>query len=202
MIVVPPTAEGLARAAEAVGGGEAVAYPTETVYGLGVDPFSESALARLFAVKRRSQGQAVLVIIAEPGQAREVAESVSPRAAACIEAFWPGALSLVLPRSRRVPDQLTGGRQTVCVRCPASDIARDLCRSVGGPVTSTSANVSGESPARSLADITLAGVAIGVDGGTLAPSAPSTVFDPERGEILREGVISREEIDKVLKRRS
>lgn len=197
MIIVPPTAEGLASAAAAIRAGEVVAYPTETVYGLAVDPFSEAAIARLFAVKERDRGKPLLLIVAGVDQLSRVAAEFSERAQAYARAFWPGPLSLLLPKSSAIPDILTAGGAKICVRCPACDIARALCREAGGAVTSSSANLSGEEPVLSLSSLHLPGVAIGIDGGTLPPSAPSTVFDPELGIVLREGAISRAQLDAV-----
>ncbi|MDQ1257876.1 MAG: L-threonylcarbamoyladenylate synthase, partial [Candidatus Hydrogenedentes bacterium] len=116
------------------------------------------------------------------------------RARAYAEAFWPGPLSLLLPKAPGLPDALTAGRGEVCVRCPGLDTARALCRAAGSALTSTSANRSGQSPARSLDELDLPGVSIAIDGGTLPPSPPSTVFDPETCRILREGVISEAQL--------
>lgn len=198
MKIVSPTAEGLHIAAAAIRAGEIVACPTDTMYGLGVDPFSETAIRRLQAVKQREPGRPILVIVADQRQLIQVAAEVTPQAAAYIEAFWPGALSLLFPKAAGLPDILTAGGKTVCARCPACEIARGLCRATGQAVTSSSANVSGHAPARSLDEINLPDVAVGVDGGVLQSEFPSTVFDPERGEILREGAISKAELDAVV----
>jgi len=197
MKTLPATPEGIARAARAVRDGVVVAYPTETVYGLGADPFSDAAVHRLFEVKRRDPGNPVLLIVADLDQLERVVARVSDKARAYAEAFWPGPLSLLLPKAEALADAVTAGRDKVCVRCPASATARSLCEAVGSAVTSTSANRSGEPPARSLADVGLRGVAFGVDGGLLAPSLPSTVFDPDLGQVLREGVISSAQLAAV-----
>ena len=198
MRIVAPDKEGMAAAAEALLRGEVVAYPTETVYGLGVDPFSERALEQLFSVKGRDRAKPVLLIVAGIEDLAKVAAGFSDRAAAYAEAFWPGPLSLLLPASPGLASGVTAGGDTVCVRCPACAVARDLCAAVGGAVTSTSANRSGEDPARRLDEADLPGVAIGLDGGPLAPSAPSTVLDPETGEILRHGAVSEAAIRACL----
>ena len=197
MKILAPTADNVAEAARAILGGGIVAYPTETVYGLGVDPFSEGAVAGLFRAKKRDRGKPVLLIVAGFDQLEGVAGPVSDRAAAYAHRFWPGPLSLLLPKSDALPEILTAGSDKVCVRCPGGDCARDLCRAVGHAVTSSSANFSGDSPARSLDEVNLAGVMFGLDGGVLPASAPSTVFDPESGRILREGVISEAELRAV-----
>ena len=190
MKVVPPTPEGIEAAAQAIRAGEVVAYPTETVYGLAVDPFSEDALQRLFSAKERPGSNPILLIVADAGQLAQVVSAVSPRAHACIQAFWPGPLSMLFPKSPRLPDALTAASSKVCVRQPACVIARDLCLAFGGAITSSSANISGGVPARSPDDIRLSMVSLCIDGGVLGSSPPSTVFDPDTGRVLRAGVIS------------
>ncbi|MBN2311127.1 MAG: threonylcarbamoyl-AMP synthase [Candidatus Hydrogenedentes bacterium] len=184
-----PDPDGIAEAAEALRRGAIVAYPTETVYGLAVDPFQEDALRRLFAAKQRDPQHPILLIIADESQLPPVVARVSPRAHAYARAFWPGPLSLVLPKAPGLSALAAAGTDTICVRCPGSPIARDLCRRFGAALTSTSANLSGEPAARSLDEIRLPGIELGLDGGLLPESAPSTVFDPETGQLYREGAI-------------
>jgi L-threonylcarbamoyladenylate synthase len=181
-------------AAEAIQTGEVVAYPTETVYGLGVNPFNVDAIERLFAAKERDAGKPVLLIVADMDQLAEVIAKHEEQSLRYAEAFWPGPLSLLFQKSERVPDAITAGSGKVCVRCPSCEVARRLCRAVGHAITSTSANLSGEPPARSLAGLDLPGVAVAIDGGTLQPSPPSTVFDPETRCVLREGTIAEERL--------
>lgn len=197
MRTVPPTPGGIQEAAEAIRHGDVVAYPTETVYGLAVDPFSSQALERLFEAKGRDRGNPVLLVVANDEQLREVVAEISPASMACIRAFWPGPLSLLFEPSARLPRELLGGRDRVCVRQTSSSVARDLCLAVGSAITSTSANWSGEPAARCLSQVTLAGIAVGIDGGELEPSAPSTVFDADRGIIVRLGAVTRETIEEV-----
>lgn len=198
MKIVPPTAEGLALAAEAIRAGKVVAYPTDTVYGLGADPFSESAVRRLFEIKGRDEGKLVLLVVADEPQLREVVASVPRVAAIYMQAFWPGPLSLLFPKSYRMPPAVTAGSNNVCVRCPACRVARALCRAVGTAVTSSLANLSGGVPARSLGELNLPGVAVGIDAGTLAVLEVSTVFDPTHGTVLRKGAVSDAELRAVL----
>lgn len=195
MKVVPASLEGIAAAAQAIRSGEVVAYPTETVYGLGVDPFSEAAVRRLFEVKQRDRGKPVLLIVADFDQLAEVTSRISDKARAYAQAFWPGPLSLLLPRSATLAEAVTAGSTKVCVRCPGSAAARQLCEAVGSAITSTSANRSGRPPISCLDELDLRGVGLGVDGGVLESGVPSTVFDPDTGEILRAGVITRVQLD-------
>jgi len=192
--IVAPTAEGIRIAAEAIRAGEVVAYPTETLYGLGVDPFSEAALARLIEVKGRDPNKPFLLIAADMDQVARVACDISLRAQAYAAAFWPGPLSLLLPKTPGLAYGVTAASDKVCVRIPACDTARELCRLVGRAVTSSSANPAGKPPARCLAEIRLPGVAVGIDGGTLAPSPPSTIYDPDLDILLRKGAISRQQL--------
>jgi len=194
MRIVPPTDEGLAQAADAIRAGHVVAYPTETVYGLAVDPFNTDAVERLFRVKGRDRGNPVLLIVGGLYQLPCVTRGLSDAARAYADAFWPGPLSLLLPRADALPDSVTAGSENVCIRCPACSIARGLCRAVGGPITSSSANASGQPPARAVADLDLPGVALAIDGGLLPPSPPSTVFDPDTGSVLRPGAIPEERL--------
>ena len=194
MILLPPTAEGLAQAAQAIRAGQVVAYPTETSYGLAADPFSGDALRALFEAKNRETANPILVIISGPSQLEGLAAAISPRARAYMEAFWPGPLSLLLPKENRVPRLLTAGFPKVCVRCPACPVARDLCDAVGGPITSTSANLAGRPPARSLQGLELPGVSLGIDAGSLPDSPPSTIFDPDEMQVIREGAVPREKL--------
>ncbi|MCX5758293.1 MAG: L-threonylcarbamoyladenylate synthase [Candidatus Hydrogenedentes bacterium] len=195
---LPPTPEGIREAAAAIRAGEVVAYPTETVYGLAVDPFSEDAVQRLFAVKERDRGKPVLLIVADVGQLTAAVATMSPAAETCMRAFWPGPLSLLLPKAPGLAHGITTGMPKICVRVTSQPIARALCLAVGGPITSTSANRSGNEPARSLDEIDMPGIAIGLDGGMLAPSPPSTVFDPDEWRIIRAGAVSEDALRNVF----
>lgn len=184
--------DGIAAAAEALHRGEVVAYPTETVYGLGVDPGNEAALERLFDVKGRDSQRSVILIGDSVEHFGPYVKELSRYSQAVAERFWPGPLSLVLSAHDGIADALTGPNNTVCVRIPGLDSARELCRTFGGAITSTSANRSGESPATNTNDAALPGVAIVLDGGVLGHSTPSTVYDPERRTVLRAGAVAEE----------
>ena len=200
MRILPPTSEGIREAATLIRQGDIVAYPTETVYGLAADPFSNAAVQRLFEVKSRDTANPVLLLVADADQLAAVVARVSPAAAACMRAFWPGPLSLLFPKSDRLSPVLTAGRDTVCVRQTPHAVARDLCLAVGTAITSSSANRSGEPPARSLQELDLPGIAAGLDGGALPARAPSTVFDPETRAVLRQGAIAEADLAAVMGR--
>jgi L-threonylcarbamoyladenylate synthase len=196
--VMPDTA-GIEEAAEILVSGGVVAYPTETVYGLGADPFSEPALDNLFRVKARDANHPVLLIVADARQAFSLASAVSRRASACMKAFWPGPLSILLPAVPGLPARLLDTSGHVCVRCPGHETARALCKRFGSPLTSTSANLSGMPPAYSAEEACLPGVALGLDGGILEASPPSTVYDPETNSILRSGPVTMEMIEEACR---
>lgn len=194
MEIAAPTSRGIAKAAELLRSGEVVAYPTETVYGLGADPFSVEALDALYRVKRRDPGSPVLLIVSSMAQLDAIVAGISPRAAAYAEAFWPGPLSLLLRPSRELPETLLGAESKVCVRRTSCAIAAALCDAFGGAIVSTSANTSGKTPAMSPDEIEPVGIALCLDGGRLGPSPPSTVLDPDTGRVIREGAISRQQL--------
>jgi L-threonylcarbamoyladenylate synthase len=196
--VFAPTPEGIAAAAATIRSGELVVYPTETVYGIGADPFNPVAVERLFAVKQRESGRPIILIIADPDDLREIAMEVSDATRTCVKTFWPGPLSLLVPKLPRVPDAITGGDAKVCVRCPSSEIARALCRNVGHVITSTSANRSGQAAARSLRDVESLGVDAAIDGGTLPDRLPSTVYDADLNRVIREGAVPPEALRAAL----
>jgi len=119
---------------------------------------------------------------------------------ACMEAFWPGPLSLLFEPSEIVPAPITAGSGKVCIRYTAHPIAQELCRVWGAAITSTSANRSGQPPALSTEELELPGVTLVLEGGLLPPSPPSTVYDPITRRILRQGAILESEIENALNR--
>jgi len=193
--------ESIRAAAAAIARGGVVAIPTDTLYGLAVDPFSEDAVARLFAVKGRSAGNAVALIAADLGQVKTQIGSLPPAAQRLAESYWPGPLTMLLARPARVPAELTGGSARVGVRVPNHDIARALCRACGHVLTATSANMSGEPPtddpgvvARVFAS---SDVELLLDGGRTPGGPPSTivdVLDDGTLHLIRPGAIDWEEI--------
>jgi L-threonylcarbamoyladenylate synthase len=181
----------VAAAIAALRRGEVVAYPTETFYGLGVDAFDAAALERVRALKGRGEKAISVLIDGEEMLARLCAE-VPPRARALIAKHWPGALTLALPARPGLPEALVADG-CIAVRQSPHPIARALVAGFGGPVTTTSANRSGEPPATTAAAVRAAlGTGCHVlDGGTTAGGAPSTLARV-RGdaiEILRAGAV-------------
>lgn len=189
MTLVPPDEEGIARALEALAEDQAVAYPTETVYGLAVNPLSEKALERLFTIKGRDPDMPILLIVADDSQLQPFVSFIEEKTRACMQRFWPGPLSLLFPAAAGLPQAFVGARGRICLRCPENALARLLCEQWGGALTSTSANLTGEPPARTAEAASLPGVALTLDGGALPNCTPSTIFDATTGRIIRSGAV-------------
>jgi L-threonylcarbamoyladenylate synthase len=189
--------------------GEVIAYPTETFYGLGADPNNAEAIERIYAIKGRRAGEALPLIAQELDVLVELGAPLPRAARQLAEAFWPGALTLVLPiAAGRFPDALTAGGSTVAVRVPNHPVARALAAIAGGLITSTSANRSGQPPASTADDVHAAlgdDIAVLVDGGTTPGGgpggAPSTIVDvtSETPRLIRAGVVPWERVLESLK---
>jgi L-threonylcarbamoyladenylate synthase len=189
-------------AAAVIRSGGVVAFPTDTFYGLGVDPFNAAAVRGLFAAKGRPANSPVPLLIAGPEDLKLIASSVPAGAAALAGAFWPGALTLVLSAVKELPDVVSAGAGTVGVRVPDHDIPRAIARVVGGPITGTSANLSGERSLKTAGEVETAfGDSLGfvVEGFCGAHDAPSTVvdFSVDPPLVRRHGAISLEMIQRV-----
>ena len=184
--------------------GGLVAFPTDTVYGLGASMTLPQAVARIYAVKSRPQSMALPLLVASTAQVSAVAQQVPSVAWRLIERFWPGALTIVLHRSEAVPLIVTGGEATVAVRIPAHPIPIALIEGLGTPIIGTSANLSGHpSPLTAEEVHSQLGnkVDLIIDGGR-CPGQESTIVDVTGGTpvIRRAGAISREEIEQVVGR--
>ena len=131
------------RAGEILQNGGLVAFPTETVYGLGADALNEEAAQKIYAAKGRPSDNPLIVHIADMEALGRIAESIPKEAKALAEAFWPGPLTMIFRKKECVPSGTTGGLSTVAVRMPSDEIARELIRQGGGYIAAPSANVSG-----------------------------------------------------------
>jgi len=203
MELLSTSAHDLERAACAIRDGLLVAIPTETVYGLGADAWNRVALARVFEAKRRPSFDPLIVHVAEPEGASEVADVEVPYARLLADRFWPGPLTMVLPKRDRVPDLATSGLPTVAVRCPASLVARQIIRLAGVPVAAPSANPFGYlSPTRAEHVVAQLGERVDfiVDGGRCPVGVESTVLDlsVDPPLILRPGGLPVELIAEVI----
>lgn len=164
--------------------GGLIAFPTETYYGLGVDPFNKEALQRLFKVKRRGVDKAVLVLVADQSQVERFAYSIPADFNKLMASFWPGPLTLVFPARSNVPELLTGGTETVGIRQSPNSIAIKLVQEFAGPITATSANRSGATPATTAVEVNEifgSEVDLIIDGGATPGGQGSTLvgFDQE-----------------------
>lgn len=195
--------EELFCAAQWISKGEIVAFPTETVYGLGGNALSREAVEKIFAVKGRPSDNPLILHIAKMEMLEPLVEGVSKEAALLMELFWPGPLTLVLPKTKRVPGIVTGGLNTVGVRIPAHELARQLIHLSGNPVAAPSANLSGR-PSPTLASHVYADLygripAI-LDGGPAGFGLESTVVDCTTRplQLLRPGGITLEALQAVV----
>jgi L-threonylcarbamoyladenylate synthase len=203
--VLLPTRDSIAEAARILREGGIVVMPTETVYGLACDALNERAVARVFELKGRPEENPLIVHIAGLDDLPKVAESWPPIVERLAERFWPGPLTMVLPKARGVPLRTTGGLDTVAVRVPDHDIALVLIEESERPLAAPSANLFGRlSPTRAEdVDPGLAkAVPIVLDGGPCRVGLESTVLDLTGDEprVLRPGGVSRAEIQAVLGR--
>jgi L-threonylcarbamoyladenylate synthase len=193
----------IARAAEVLSAGGLVAFPTETVYGLGADASREEAVARVFAVKRRPRSHPLIVHLAAGVPLDGWAIDIPPAANALARAAWPGPLTLVLRRGPRVAPATCGGAETVALRVPAHALAQRLLAAFGGGIAAPSANRFGAvSP--TTADHVVADLGDDVDyvldGGPCAIGVESTIIDLSRGRavLLRPGGLPREAIEPIV----
>jgi L-threonylcarbamoyladenylate synthase len=203
--ILPASDAAVAAAARILAEGGLVAFPTETVYGLGADATNPAAIAHLYQAKGRPAFNPLIAHVGELAAARGIAR-FDAAATALAEAFWPGPLTLVLPKTLAcaVADLATAGLDTVAIRIPAHPVARDILRVFGGPVVAPSANISGHVSPTTAAHVQsdLAGrIDLIVDGGPVAVGVESTIvgcFDQPM--LLRPGGLPRAEIERVLGR--
>ncbi len=197
---VAPSVDALAEAARVLRGGGLVAFPTETVYGLGANALDATAVARIFAAKGRPANNPLIVHIADVAQVQQIVADWPESAARLAARFWPGPLTLVLPKRDTVPDVVTAKGPTVAVRVPAHPVAQTLLRAASVPIAAPSANRSTElSPTR--AEHVLRGlggrIEMLIDGGPTSGGIESTVLDlttmPPR--LLRPGPIGIAELE-------
>jgi L-threonylcarbamoyladenylate synthase len=201
----PALPEDVANAAAALRAGELVVFPTETFYAIGADPMLPNALAAILRLKGREPDKPIALIAADAASAFAIAREIPAGARLLAETFWPGALTVVLPARQGLNEALIGPSGGIGVRVSPHPTAHALAAAVGGLLTATSANLSGEPPARTLTQARQslgARISVYLDGGALSSVAPSTVV--EFGEdgcfrILRAGVIDRNAIAAALR---
>jgi L-threonylcarbamoyladenylate synthase len=182
------------RCRNVISRGGVVAYPTDTFYGLGVDPKNPAAVKRLYEIKGRKANQPILILITKADDVKKWTAEINPTSENLMKMFWPGPLTLVFKARDDVLRELTAGTGTIGLRVPGNELTRSLLDFLGIALTGTSANVSGgsspqtaEEAAASLGDT----VDLILDGGRTAGGRPSTVVDVSTGQpiVLREGVL-------------
>ena len=192
-----------AIAANIIMQGGLVAIPTETVYGLGANGLDEAAVAKIFEAKGRPQDNPLILHISGPEQIELFCHHIPQSAYDLAEKFWPGPLTMVLPARSNVPKRTTGGLDTVAVRCPDSDVTREIIRLAGVPLAAPSANISGK-PSTTTAKHVLydhdGRIDAIVDGGSCRVGVESTIVDltGEKPRLLRPGGISPEQLSEIL----
>lgn len=202
----PCLPEGIADAVAALRVGYLVVFPTETFYAIGADPMQPDALATIVRVKGREPAKPIALIASDTVSAFAIAREIPADARLLAETFWPGPLTLVLPARAGLNEALIGPTGGIGVRVSPHPTARALARAVGGLLTATSANLSGQPPARTLPEARQslgARINVYLDGGVLSSDAPSTVVEfTEDGSfrIVRPGVIDHNAIAAALRR--
>lgn len=191
------------RAARVIAAGGVIAFRTDTFYGLGADPFNEQALASIKRLKGREEGKPILIILSDAGEAERFIAGRSEIFEKVCEKHWPGPLTIVVRAKREVPDALTAETKTIGVRLPDDEDVREFVRICGGALTATSANLSGEPPARTAQEVGRSfpdGLDLIVDGGAARGERPSTVLDLSGGlpRLIREGALSKRDLEKTL----
>lgn len=200
--IFQPTKKNLLRAAEFIKRGELVAFPTETVYGLGADGLNVEACRKIFAAKGRPSDKPLSLHVASLEMVERVAK-VTSQAEKLFAAFCPGALTIILQKTKIVPDFVTCGRSSVGIRFPANDVALSLIKLSDCPIAAPSANLSGKNPPSTAQEVfdNLSGrVEIILDGGQCQFGISSTIIDltESQPKILRHGAIPAEKILEVL----
>ena len=199
-ILCPVTSADFEHAAELIRSGALVAFPTETVYGLGANGLDAAACARIYEAKGRPSDNPLILHVSDLAMAYAAASAMPPLAAHLLTAFAPGPITVILPKAKHIPNLVTGGLSTVGVRCPDNAIARSLIRAAGVPIAAPSANASGRPSPTTAAMVQedMAGrIPLILDGGSCRLGVESTIVDCTEEHtvtILRPGAVTREMI--------
>jgi L-threonylcarbamoyladenylate synthase len=198
-MILKDSKETRVEAARIIAAGGVIAYLTDTFYGLGADPLNPAAVARIRALKGREDDKPILLLISDADEVDRFIEQ-SGFFKMIAMGKWPAPLTLIGVSRPEVPTELTAGTNSLGLRLPDNESARSLVRACGGALTATSANVSGQPPARTAKEVENyfpEGIDLIIDGGDASATQPSTVLDLSGSEVrlIREGVISREELE-------
>ncbi|MGN0771915.1 MAG: L-threonylcarbamoyladenylate synthase [Christensenellales bacterium] len=195
--------EALEKGSELIAKGEVVAFPTETVYGLGANAFDAQAVNKIFVAKGRPGDNPLIVHVADKNDITELVEYVSPYAQAIIDNFMPGPITVIMPASDKVPHNVSAGLSTVGIRMPVHQVARDFIRACGCPIAAPSANTSthiSPTSAKHVLDDMKGKIPLIIDGGSSNVGIESTIIDTttDLPTILRPGAITAQDLAKVL----
>ncbi len=200
--ILPESEQAWEEARLALERGDLVAFPTDTVYGVACDPYNRNSIEKLYLSKGRQREKAIPLLLSGADRVAAVAKAFPECAEKLGAAFWPGALTLVVPRAESLPRELSGS-DTIALRVPGHDSLRHFIASCGGALATTSANLSGmpdATTAQRAAEYLGEHLAVVIDGGVSPGGTPSTVVDcsVEPPVVLREGALGRETIEKAL----
>lgn len=192
------------EAADIVKRGGVVAFPTDTVYGLGANPYIDEAVDRIYKIKERPRHLPLPILVADKIQVNDVVASVSDLASLLMEHLWPGGLTLVLTRAASFPDNATAGGDSVAIRMPDHDVALALIRKAGVPIIGTSANLSNQPSVLTSEEVEVQlgkDVDLVIDSGRCPGGVESTVVDltGQVPVILRQGAVSEKQINKIYR---
>jgi tRNA threonylcarbamoyl adenosine modification protein (Sua5/YciO/YrdC/YwlC family) len=196
--------ENFSQAVAALRRGDVIVFPTETLYGLGADALDDASVERVFHLKGRAPDNPIPILVAGEEMLRRVVSEITPTARKLMRRFWPGPLTLVLPAQKTISLPLANRNGGVGVRMSRQPIAAQLVQELGHPLTATSANPSGEEPARNIMEAKsyfMGRVNVFLDGGPLTSKKGSTVVEVigDLTKLIREGEISAAELEKFLK---
>jgi len=196
-------ADNLAAAVTALGRGDVIVFPTETLYGLGADALNFTAVEKVFQLKGRDPNNPFPVLVSDRSMLNSLVAKVSPLAEKLIERFWPGPLTLVLPARNDIPPPLVNSTGAIGVRISSQPIANEIVRMLGQPLTATSANPSGQPGAQTIAqarDYFSGKIKVFIDGGALTSKTGSTVAAVvgNKIKIIRAGEIGKDELQNVV----
>jgi L-threonylcarbamoyladenylate synthase len=199
-MILPDSETVRAKAAEVISQGGLIAFLTDTFYGLGADPFNAKAVARIRELKGREDHKPILLLLSDERQVGRFIAEQSSVFAAVTKRSWPGPLTIVGPARDELPEELTAGSGTIGVRLPDDARVRAFVRACGGALTATSANSSGQTPARSARDVEgffPTGIDLIIDAGEARATKPSTVLDLSgpQPRVIREGAIAKTELE-------
>lgn len=194
----------IGQAAEVLKAGGLVIFPTDTVYGLGANALDEKAVRAVFEVKKRSFDNPLPVLIADQKELETLVSEIPDEAGELTRSFWPGGLTLILRKSKKIPSIVTGGGETIALRMPDHPVTLALLKETSFPMVGPSANISGEEAPVESANINpvlAKQVDLIIDAGPAPVGIPSTIVDLSQGRarILREGAVTKKTLESVLK---